>query len=114
MFLVYDSVTILCGPSYHETINRCSKEDMVDFLPLILLLLLAAFAFILLKPLKQIIRLRHVPTLPIAALPSSGQVEVIGRAGGNAVRSPIADTACVLWHVEVQEYRGSGPTRRWV
>jgi hypothetical protein len=88
-------------------------EDTVDFLPLILLLVLAAFAFILLKPLKQIIRLRRVPTLPIAALPSSGQVEVIGRAGGNVVRSPISDTVCVLWHVEVQEYRGSGPTGRW-
>src|SRR4051812_2251208 len=89
-------------------------EDMVNFLPLILLLVLAAFAFILLKPLKQIIRIRRVPTLPIAALPSSGQVEVIGRAGGNVVRSPIADIACVLWHVELQEYRRSGPTGRWV
>src|SRR5436190_22710252 len=86
----------------------------MDFLLLILLAVLAAFGFILLKPLAQIIRIRRVPTLPIAALPTTGQVEVIGRAGGRVVPSPISDTPCVLWQVEVQEYRGSSHNRRWV
>jgi hypothetical protein len=41
-------------------------------------------------------------------------VEVIGRAGGGVLPSPISETPCVLWHVEVQEYRGSGKNGRWV
>jgi hypothetical protein len=86
----------------------------MEFLYLILVAVLAAFGFILLKPLRQIIRIRRVPTLPIAAVPTTGQVEVVGRAGGSALLSPISDTACVLWHVEVQEYRGSGRSGRWV
>jgi hypothetical protein len=86
----------------------------MDFLLLILLAVLAAFGFVLLKPLAQIIRIRRVPTLPIATLPTTGQVEVVGRAGGRVVPSPISDTPCVLWQVEVQEYRGSGKNGRWV
>jgi E3 Ubiquitin ligase len=86
----------------------------MDFLLLILLAVLAAFGFILLKPLAQIIRIRRVPTLPIAALPTTGQAEVVGHAGGSVVLSPISDTPCVLWQVEVQEYRGSGKNGRWV
>ena len=57
----------------------------MDFLYLILFVVLAAFGFILLKPLRQIIRIRRVPTLPIAAVPRTGQVEVVGRAGGHLV-----------------------------
>jgi hypothetical protein len=86
----------------------------MDFLYLILVVVLAAFGFILLKPLRQIIRIRRVPTLPIVALPTTGQVEVVGRVGGNILLSPISDTSCVLWHVEVQEYRGTGKSGRWV
>jgi len=86
----------------------------VDFLWLILLVVLAAFGFILLKPLTQIIRLRRQPTLPIGAVPHRGQVEVVGRASGNVVLSPISDTPCVLWQAEVQEYRGSGKSGHWV
>jgi hypothetical protein len=86
----------------------------MDFLVLILVAVLAAFGFILLKPLARIIRIRRVPTLPIAALPTTGQVEVVGRAAGRVVLSPISDTPCVLWQVEVQEYRGSGKSGRWV
>jgi hypothetical protein len=85
----------------------------MGFLYLILFLVLAAFGFILLKPLRQIIRIRRIPTLPIAAVPTTGQVEVVGRAGGSILLSPISDTACVLWHVEVQEYRGSGKSGHW-
>jgi hypothetical protein len=86
----------------------------MDFLYLILVIVLAAFGFILLKPLRQIVRIRRIPTLPIAAMPTTGQVEVVGRAGGSILLSPISDTACVLWHVEVQEYRGSGKSGHWV
>jgi E3 Ubiquitin ligase len=86
----------------------------MDFLYLILVVVLAAFGFILYKPLRQIVRIRRAPTLPIAAVPTTGQVEVVGRAGGSILLSPISDTACVLWHVEVQEYRGCGKSGRWV
>jgi hypothetical protein len=87
---------------------------VVDFLWLILLVVLAAFGFILHNPLRQIIRLRRQPTLPIGTLPHSGQVEVVGRASGSTMLSPISDTACVLWLVEVQEYRSSGKSGHWV
>lgn len=86
----------------------------MDFLLLILLAVLAAFGFILLQPIRQIIRLRRVPTLPIGVLPHRGQVEAVGRASGSIVLSPSSDTPCVLWQVEVQEYRGSGKSGHWV
>jgi E3 Ubiquitin ligase len=86
----------------------------MDFLYLILVAVLLAFGFIMLKPLRQIIRIRRVPPLPIAAVPTTGQVKVIGRAKGSILLSPISDTSCVLWHVEVQEYRGTGKSGRWV
>jgi len=86
----------------------------VDFLPLVLVLVLAAFGYVLFAPLRQIVQFRRIPMLPIAALPKSGQVKAMGRAGGSLIRSPILDTPCVLWQVEVQEYRGSGKNGQWV
>ena len=86
----------------------------MDFLPLVLLLVLTAFGYVLFAPLRQIVQFRRIPMLPIAALPKSGQVKAMGRAGGSLIRSPILDTPCVLWQLEVQEYRGSGKNGQWV
>ena len=81
---------------------------------IVLLAVLMAFAFILSKPIGQIMRMRRVPTLPIAALPNGVEAEVVGRAGGRVDSSPISETPCVLWQVEVQEYRGSGKSGHWM
>jgi len=59
---------------------------MVILLP-ILVVVLAVFGFILWGPLGEIRRLRGAPTLPIAALPSSGPAKAAGRAGGSALLS---------------------------
>jgi hypothetical protein len=81
---------------------------------LIVLGTLVVLTFVLWEPIADIRRLRGTPALPIAALPSAGPAKAAGRAGGSALLSPIADAPCVLWQVEVQEYRSSGKTGRWV
>src|SRR5262245_15137336 len=81
---------------------------------LIVAVVLAVLAFVLWEPIADIRRLRGTPALPIAALSSAGSAKAAGRAGGSALLSPIADAPCVLWQVEVQEYRSSGKSGRWV
>ena len=54
--------------------------------------------------IKEIIRIRGTTTVnAIGALPSEGSVEIIGRAGGTTIVSPITKTDCILWKVEVSE-----------
>lgn len=81
---------------------------------IIIAVMLAVLAFVLWEPIVDIRRLRGTLALPVAALPSTGPAKAAGRAGGSALVSPIAEAPCVLWQVEVQEYRGSGKTGRWV
>lgn len=85
--------------------------------PILLLILLAAlagFIFVLWEPLRTIWRLRGAQTAPLGALPEGAQAKASGRAGGSALVSPIAEAACVLWQLEVQEYRSNGKSGRWV
>ena len=88
--------------------------SVINILSLILLLVLAGFAFVLLEPLGTIMRLRGAPAGPIGALPETGPAKAAGRASGSALTSPIAEAACVLWQLEVQEYRSNGKSGRWV
>lgn len=83
-------------------------------LGLILLVVLAIAAAVLLRPLAQIRRIRRLATVPIGMLPLDGPAEVTGSAGGVELRSPLAGALCVLWQVEVQEYRSSGKSGHWV
>lgn len=88
--------------------------SVTNILALILLLALAGFAFVLWEPLSTIMRLRGAPAGPIGALPEGGPAKAAGRASGSALTSPIAKAACVLWQLEVQEYRSNGKSGRWV
>lgn len=88
--------------------------SVTNMLSLILLLALAGFAFVLWEPLSTIMRLRGAPAGPIGALPEAGPAKAAGRASGSALTSPIAEAACVLWQIEVQEYRSNGKSGRWV
>jgi hypothetical protein len=57
----------------------------------------------------------NTPTSPVRSLPL-GFVEVTGTAepDGQPLSSPFAQTPCVYYEFHVQEYRGSGSSRRWV
>jgi hypothetical protein len=51
----------------------------------------------------------------IATLPADEYVEVVGQAESrNLIHSPITQTPCVLWQVQVSERRSSGKSSRWV
>ncbi len=86
----------------------------MNMLLLILLAVLAGFAFVLWEPLRTIWRLRSAQATPIGALPESGPAKAAGRASGSALASPITEATCVLWQLEVQEYRSNGKSGRWV
>jgi hypothetical protein len=63
----------------------------------------------------KIIRMFRTSTGEIASLPADEQVEIVGKADGEAtLQSPIAKTRCVLWQVVVSERRSSGKRSRWV
>jgi hypothetical protein len=85
----------------------------MGFVLLIAIIGLAVIGFTALKPLGQIIRIRRIATMPIAALPDAGPAEVVGRAGGAELRSPLSDASCLLWQVEVQELRSTGKSSHW-
>lgn len=86
----------------------------MEILLLCVLVMLAVLTFILWEPIVDIRRLRGAVAQPIGALPSAGPAKVAGRASGSALLSPIAEAHCVLWQIEVQEYRNSGKSGRWV
>lgn len=58
--------------------------------------------------IREILRIRRIPTHPIGALPEKGKVKVVGRAYGSAATSPITRTECALWEVKVDAERSSG------
>jgi len=67
------------------------------------------------RDLGKIIRMLRTSTGDIASLPADEQVEIVGKAGGEApLQSPITKTPCVLWQVVVSERRSSGRSSRWV
>ena len=72
----------------------------------------ALFSF---RQIQEILRISRTPTTSISLLPPSGEVEVAGQVQPiNLVRSPISQTECVLWDVEIKEKRGGGKNSRWV
>lgn len=62
------------------------------------------FSFV---PILKIIRVLRTPTESIGALPTEGLIEVMGRAGGMGIKSPITQSDCVMWQVDVEERRRS-------
>jgi hypothetical protein len=48
----------------------------------------------------------RTPTTWISALPGQGWVQVVGRGRGEAIKSPVRQTDCIYWNLEVQEYHG--------
>jgi len=76
--------------------------------------LLVVFCFIFLvtvgclisySEIKDIIRIHRTPRIAIDALPPAGSFEVVGKAQGEPVISPISETRCAFWQVEVKEKR---------
>jgi len=66
------------------------------------------------RPLREIRRLRRAAHTPIGLLPPAEIVEVAGQASGSDLRSPLTDTPCVFWQVEVEAYRSSGRHGGWI
>lgn len=87
----------------------------IQVLPALIIwsVLVVSIALPLRKPLREIRRLRRVSRVSIGLLPSAGIVEVAGLASGADLRSPLTDTTCVFWQVEVEAYRGSGRHGSW-
>lgn len=89
---------------------------MIRILPalIIWLVLVVSIGLTLRQPLREIRRLRRAARVPIGLLPPAGIVEVAGQASGAEQRSPLTDTFCVFWQVEVEAYRSSGRHGAWV
>jgi len=58
--------------------------------------------------IRKLISILRTPTEIIGALPNEGLVEIAGKVGGKIINSPITQSACVLWQIEVEERRRSG------
>jgi hypothetical protein len=81
-------------------------------LPMLVLVLvvLSLIGYPLRRPIGQALLLRRAVRAPIGGLPATGVVAVVGRAVGDNLSSPLTNTPCVLWEVEVLE-RGYKTTR---
>lgn len=66
------------------------------------------------RAIGKIFRMIRTSTGEIALLPAGEQVEVVGRADGEAIHTPITKTPCVFWQVVVSERRSSGKSSHWV
>jgi E3 ubiquitin ligase len=67
------------------------------------------------REIGKLIRMVRTSTGEIASLPADEQVEIVGKADGEAaLRSPITKTPCVFWQVVVSEKRSSGKSSHWV
>lgn len=66
------------------------------------------------REIGKIIRMIRTSTGDIASLQADEQVEIVGKADGEAgIRSPITKTPCVFWQVMVSEKRSSGKSSHW-
>jgi hypothetical protein len=92
-----------------DSIPSGTGRDSMDITPFILVigLTLLVAAVLSFSTIKRILMIRRTPTTWINALPTAGQVEVSGQVGKAVTYSPIANTKCVLWQVEVEEERTS-------
>jgi len=67
------------------------------------------------RAIGKMIRMLRTSTGDISSFQSDEQVEIVGKADGEAViYSPITKTSCVLWQVMVSERRSSGKSSHWV
>jgi hypothetical protein len=55
----------------------------------------------------------RLPTSSISSLPNQGWVQVRGRIRGDPVSSPINNTQCSFYQLEVKEYRSYGRGGNW-
>jgi hypothetical protein len=66
------------------------------------------------REIGKIIRMIRTSTGDIASLQADEQVEIVGKAYGEAgLRSPITKTPCVFWQVVISEKRSSGKSSHW-
>ncbi len=63
--------------------------------------LLISYSFI-----KKIIRIYRTPTYNISTLPPKGYGEVVGKAAGKTVNSPLTGKACVFWQLKLTQRVG--------
>jgi hypothetical protein len=71
---------------------------------IIWIVLVVSIGLTLRQPLREIHRLRRAARVPIGLLPPTGIVEVSGQASGTDLQSPLTDTPCIFWQVEVEAY----------
>ena len=82
----------------------------------VVFLILGALVGVLfsLRQIREILRINRTPTSTVILLPPFGEVEVAGQVQPiKLVKSPIAQTECVLWDVEIKEKRGGGKNSHW-
>ena len=72
------------------------------------LFLVAVGCLIASSDITAIIRIRRTPRKAINALPQAGSFEIVGKAQGDSITSPISETPCVFWQVEVKEKKMTG------
>lgn len=77
------------------------SKEMI-YITLFIILALAS-PLVSLPAILKIIRIRRTATYYISALPSGGEVEIVGKAKGTPVPSPFRQKDCLVWNVEVEE-----------
>ncbi len=63
--------------------------------------------------IAKIVRIHRTPTTWISALPAEGQVEVIAAVSDKTILSPINNTPCAAYKVEVQQLKKSNKGSHW-
>jgi hypothetical protein len=76
----------------------------------LVLIVLGLIGYPLRRPTHQALLLRRAIRVPIEHLPRTGIAAITGQTIRNELSSPLTNTPCMLWHVEVLE-RGYKTTR---
>ncbi len=64
--------------------------------------------------LRLLRRIRRSRPLAEGAPPDDGPAAISGAAGGAALIAPLSGRPCVLWHIEVDEFRKGQNQSRWI
>ena len=83
-------------------------------------LLMAVFGILILvglgrsySTIKEIISISRTHKYRISALPSKGLIEVVGKAEGRMIQSPITQTDCLLWEIYIRGLKQNIKESSW-
>jgi hypothetical protein len=86
-------------------IGLCLTMNLSTIAFLMTMSLLAVFIWLAIsaRSIFDIIQLRNIHTNRIYMIPTKCRVNLIGRVEGNLINSPISNTPCLFWQIEVKE-----------